>query len=120
MIKWLAALTHAFKAVAIIKPRASRSTNSELYAVCRSFTPPESTSTNAETYMDIVDGHAQGRLVVCKEWAEGTRSLLEGYAREQAASILQVMRLLKTTPPCLDTSFFSSETGGEREAVERF
>lgn len=61
----IAQLTHCFDTVSLIKPNASRPTNSERYVVCRSFV--ERTSIDDREYMHACAWRLEYEEIVCRQ-----------------------------------------------------
>jgi hypothetical protein len=87
---WIAALTHCFAAVSVIKPTSSRATNSERYLVCRGRHRSEEGGVAEEALL----GAFASRLVVSSAWTRDLEEhVLDLLAAEQCAALERALRM---------------------------
>lgn len=83
-LKWIAFLTLHFEAVSVIKPVTSRPTNSERYAVCQGYAPPD----DHPSLSNDMDASAH---VLSKHWIRDTHHVLESLASRQDEAIKSLL-----------------------------
>lgn len=77
----IALMTQMFDNVSVIKPSASRVTNSERYLVARDF--------EAHSHTDVPDDLST--IVVASEWIRDTQEIMDSFARSQATTLRRVI-----------------------------
>lgn len=76
---WIAWMTTQFGRVSLIKPTASRSTNSELYLVARDFRPTRDDLQDALSSLD--------QWTVADAWARDVQRVVDRFATDQCAAL---------------------------------